>query len=334
LVMTGYRPVYIKLIMVTMALAPVLIGSVLLGLTIGSSGEIGAAWHVLLGQGEPDATLEVIIWQLRWPRVILAATVGAALSLGGLVFQALLRNPLAEPYILGVSGGSAVGAILGILAGFSFFPGLALSSFVGSLVVLLLVLLLSGRKEGSSDSLLLGGVMVNAFCGAIIMFLISISQSGQMHKIIFWLMGDLSAAGSDSLPLLLGVLPCFVLIYLLAQPLNLLLTGQDNASAMGVNVKLVMLVLLVTTSLMVSLTVCQSGLIGFVGLTIPHVLRLTIGPDHRILVPASILTGASYLVLCDLLARSLPSQGEMSVGIVTALIGAPLFIALLWRGRR
>ena len=140
MVMTGYRPVYIKLIMVTMALAPVLIGSVLLGLTIGSSGEIGAAWHVLLGQGEPDTTLEVIIWKLRWPRVILAATVGASLSLGGLVFQALLRNPLAEPYILGVSGGSAVGAILGILAGFNFFPGLALSSFAGSLAVLLLVL--------------------------------------------------------------------------------------------------------------------------------------------------------------------------------------------------
>jgi len=332
--MTGYRPVYITLLRVTLVLAPVLLGSVLLGLTIGSSGAFGEAWGVLLGWGESDATLEVIIWQLRWPRVVLAATVGASLALGGLVFQALLRNPLAEPYILGVSGGSAVGAILGILAGFSFFPGLALSSFAGSLAVLLLVLLLSGRKEGNSDSLLLAGVMVNAFCGAIIMFLISISQSGQMHKIIFWLMGDLSAAGAENLPLLLGVLPCFVLIYLLAQPLNLLLTGQDSAAAMGVNVKIVMLVLLVTTSLMVSLTVCQSGLIGFVGLTIPHVLRLTIGPDHRILVPASILTGASYLVVCDLLARSLPSQGEMSVGIVTALIGAPLFITLLWKGRR
>ena len=176
--------------------------------------------------------------------------------------------------------------------------------------------------------------MVNAFCGAIIMFLISVSQTTQMHKIIFWLMGDLSSAGSDSLPLLLGVLPCFLLIFLLAQPLNLLLTGQESATAMGVNVKVVMLVLLVVTSLMVSLTVCQSGLIGFVGLTVPHVLRLIVGPDHRILIPACILTGASYLVVCDLLARSLPSQGEMSVGIVTALVGAPLFIGLLWRSRQ
>jgi iron complex transport system permease protein len=200
--------------------------------------------------------------------------------------------------------------------------------------VLLLVLLLSKRKEGNSDSLLLGGVMVNAFCGAIIMFLISVSKTAQMQKIIFWLMGDLSSAGVDSLPLLLGVLPCFLLIFILAQPLNLLLTGRESASAMGVNVAAIMLVLLLTASLMVSLTVCLSGLIGFVGLTVPHILRMLLGSDHRILIPACILTGASYLVLCDLLSRSLPSQGEMSVGIVTALIGAPLFIGLLWSGRR
>lgn len=332
--MLGYSPVYKKLITVTLFLSAALICSVSLGLTIGSSGSTAGAWKVLLGQGDADATLEVIIWQLRWPRVVLAATVGATLSLGGLVFQALLRNPLAEPYILGISGGSAVGAILGILAGFSLFPGLTLSSFVGSLMVLSLVLLLSNRREGHSDSLLLAGVMVNAFCGAIIMFLISVSKTVQMQKIIFWLMGDLSAVGADSLPLLLGVLPCFMIIFLLAQPLNLLLTGRESASAMGVNVPVVTLVLLLTASLMVSLTVCHSGLIGFVGLTIPHILRLVLGSDHRILIPSCILTGASYLILCDLLARSLPSQGEMSVGIVTALVGAPLFIGLLWRSRQ
>ena len=331
--MLGYSPVYKKLITVTLFLFSVLIVSVMLGLTIGSSGNFADAWKVVLGQGQ-DATLEVIIWQLRWPRVVLAATVGATLSLGGLVFQALLRNPLAEPYILGISGGSAVGAILGILAGFSLFPGLTLSSFVGSLMVLSLVLLLSNRREGHSDSLLLAGVMVNAFCGAIIMFLISVSKTVQMQKIIFWLMGDLSSVGTDSLPLLLGVLPCFLVIFLLAQPLNLLLTGRESASAMGVNVAAVTLVLLLTASLMVSLTVCHSGLIGFVGLTIPHILRLALGSDHRILIPACVLTGASYLILCDLLARSLPSQGEMSVGIVTALVGAPLFIGLLWRSRQ
>lgn len=332
--MLGYSPVYKKLVTVTLVLSCVLLVSIVLGLTIGSSGRIVDSWKVLLGQGGQDATLDVIIWQLRWPRVVLAATVGATLSLGGLVFQALLRNPLAEPYILGISGGSAVGAILGILAGFSLFPGLTLSSFVGSLMVLSLVLLLSNRREGHSDSLLLAGVMVNAFCGAIIMFLISVSRTVQMQKIVFWLMGDLSAVGADSLPLLLGVLPCFLVVFLLSQPLNLLVTGRESASSMGVNVAVVTLVLLLTASLMVSLTVCHSGLIGFVGLTIPHILRLALGSDHRILIPACVLTGASYLILCDLLARSLPTQGEMSVGIVTALVGAPLFVGLLWRSRR
>jgi cobalamin transport system permease protein len=332
--MEGYVPVTKKLLLVTLVFSLLLAGSVVLGLTYGSSGGSLAAWQLLWGQGPADPTLAAIIWQLRWPRVILAATVGATLSLGGLVFQALLRNPLAEPYILGISGGSAVGAILGILAGFSPFPGLALSSFAGSLAVLLLVLLLSRRKDGNSDSLLLGGVMVNAFCGAIIMFLISTSQTAQMQRIIFWLMGDLSAAGTNLLPLLLGVLPCFLLIFLFAQPLNLLLTGRESASAMGVNIATVTLVLLLTTSLMVSLTVCHSGLIGFVGLTVPHVLRLILGYDHRVLIPASLLSGAAYLVICDLISRTLPSQGEISIGVVTALVGAPLFIGLLWKGRR
>ncbi|MGW8313389.1 MAG: FecCD family ABC transporter permease [Desulfuromonadales bacterium] len=332
--MLGHIPVYKKLTAVTLILSTLLTIAILLGLTNGSSGGSGASWKLLLGFGEPDPTLQAIVWQLRWPRVVLAGAVGGSLSLGGLVFQGLLRNPLAEPYILGVSGGSAVGAILGILGGFSLFPGLTLSAFAGSLAVLLLVLLLGHRKEGNSDSLLLAGVMVNAFCGALIMFLISISKTIQVQKMIFWLMGDLSSAGNASLALLLGVLPCFLLIFLLAQPLNLLVTGRESASSLGVNVALVTLVLLLTTSLMISLTVCLSGLIGFVGLTIPHVLRLILGSDHRILVPASFLSGASYLIVCDLLARSLPSQGEMSVGIVTALIGAPLFIGLLWRGRR
>jgi iron complex transport system permease protein len=331
--MRGYQPVYTKLLRVVALLLPVLACAMLLGLLFGSSGSAEDAWQALLGRA-PESTAEVIVWQLRWPRVLLAAAVGAALSLGGLVFQALLRNPLAEPYILGISGGSAVGAILGIIAGFSLLPGLAASSLTGSLIVLLLVLLLSRRRQRNSDALLLGGVMVNAFCGAIIIFLISVSKAAQMQKIIFWLMGDLSAAAPDTLPLLLILLPCFLLIFILAQPLNLLLGGADSAAAMGVNVNRTSLVLLLVASLMVSMTVCLAGLIGFVGLTVPHVLRLLFGPDHRVLVPSCLLGGAAYLVVCDLLARSLPGQGEMSVGIVTALVGAPLFILLLWREGR
>ncbi len=287
------------------------------------------------GKLAADSTAATILWKIRLPRILLAAVVGATLSLGGMVFQALLRNPLAEPYILGISGGSAVGAIIGILLGLAFFPGITLFSFLGSMLTLATVLLLAGGRSATrKDSLLLGGVMMNAFCGALIMFLISISQASKVQQIIYWLMGDLSMTDSSQLPLLLLCLPAFAVILLLGRPLNIILAGQEAAIAMGVNVRRYSTILLVTTSFMVSLVVCQSGLIGFVGLLIPHLFRLLLGPDHRLLGPSCILGGASYLVLCDLLARTLPQQGEMPVGIITALIGAPLFIVLLWRARR
>lgn len=291
--------------------------------------------RVLRGLVEPDSVAATIVWQIRFPRVALAAVVGATLAVGGLVFQALLRNSLAEPYILGVSGGSAIGAIIAMLLGFAPFPGVALASFGGSMLVLALVLLLAaGKSVMRRDSLLLGGVMMNALCGAVIMFLISLTRNTQVHHILFWLMGDLSMFSREQLPLLLLVVPSFLVIFILARPMNLLLLGRENAAVMGVNVKVVTNLLLVATTFMVSVAVCNSGLIGFVGLVIPHILRLAIGSDHRLLVPAAILSGASYLIICDLLARSLPMGGEMPVGIVTALIGAPLFIFLLWRANR
>ncbi|MFN2365348.1 MAG: FecCD family ABC transporter permease [Desulfurivibrionaceae bacterium] len=325
-----------KLAVVVSGLGGLLVVSFLLGISLGSS-ELGFGEVIRAFKGEldPDSVAAAIIWQIRFPRVALAAIVGGTLALGGLVFQALLRNSLAEPYILGVSGGSAIGAIIAMLLGFSPFPGVALSSFGGSMLVLLLVLgLAAGRSFVQRDSLLLGGVMMNALCGAVIMFLISLTRNTQVHHILFWLMGDLSMFSLGQLPMLLLILPCFVVIHILARPMNLLLMGRENAAAMGVNVKVVTNILLVATTFMVSIAVSNSGLIGFVGLVIPHILRLMVGADHRLLVPASILGGASYLILCDLLARSLPAWGEMPVGIVTALIGAPLFIFLLWRSSR
>ncbi len=325
-----------RLALAILVLGVILGLAALLGISLGSS-PIGFAevLDILTGRGAADPTAIAIVREIRLPRVLLAAVTGATLALGGLVFQALLRNPLAEPYILGVSGGSAIGAILGMLAGLAPFPGVAVAAFGGSLLVLLLLLLLSGRGMlAGREALLLGGVMLNAFCGAVIMFLISLSSNEQVRHILFWLMGDLSMFTPAQAPILLGVLPSFLLILALARPMNLLLLGRDNAAALGVNVRLVSALLLGATTLMVSLVVCQAGLIGFVGLVVPHVLRLLIGSDHRLLAPASILGGASYLILCDLLARSLPAQGEMPVGIVTALVGAPLFIFLLWRARR
>ena len=333
---TEFVSVVNRVLLLSVILVVLLIAISLLAVSTGSSGSnFSEVLNLLSGAGDRDSTAHAILFQIRLPRVILAAAVGATLALGGLVFQCLLRNPLAEPYILGISGGSAVGAIIGILLNLALFPGVSLFAFGGSIITLTLVLTLAaGNITIRKDSLLLGGVMMNAFCGAIIMFLISMTQSSQVHHILFWLMGDLSMFTNQQLPILFGVLPSFIIICYLARPMNLLLMGRETAATMGINVRAVTMTLLIATSFMVSIVVCQSGLVGFVGLVIPHVFRLLFGPDHRLLAPACILGGSAYLILCDVLARTIPAQGEMPVGIVTALIGAPLFIVLLRREKQ
>jgi iron complex transport system permease protein len=308
--------------------------AIICGLSWGATGGgIDAVLKTIFGGSASDETAAMIIWKLRLPRVLLASQVGAALALGGLVFQALLLNPLAEPYILGVSGGSAVGAIIGIILGLSRFPGVSTIAFIGSMATLGLVLMLSGGQSIlKKDSLLLAGVMVNAFCSAVIMFLMSITHDSRLHNIIFWLMGDMSLSDMAQVGYLaLMLVPCFVLTFSLSHAMNLMLMGKETAMTMGVHIRSVTLALLCTTSFMISATVAQCGLLGFVGLIIPHLLRLILGSDHRILVPACILGGGAYMVFCDLLARILPKTGEMPVGVITALIGAPLFIILLKR---
>lgn len=321
---------------VTLMLLVLLLGALLLGLAAGSSG-FGLSAVVKSLKGESGAELmNAIIWRLRLPRVLLAALLGATLSLGGMVFQALLRNPLAEPYILGISGGSAIGAIVGILLGLARFPGVWLMAFAGSLATLgLLYLMASGRSMLRGNTLLLSGVMVNAFCSAVILFLVSIAQDSRLHNIIFWLMGDLAAATNQNvISLSATVVPCFIIIFSRSHALNLLTFGNDMARTMGVNIRTTTSLLLVVTSLMVSATVSYCGLVGFVGLVMPHLLRMIWGPDHRLLAPASILGGAAFMVICDMLARTLPAQGEMPVGVITALIGAPLFVYLLRKSNR
>lgn len=326
-----------RLMLVTVALLLLLLAAMLLGLSAGSTGGSPAATlRILAGNAETDPTLAAIIWRIRLPRVLLAALVGATLSLGGLVFQALLRNPLAEPYILGISGGSAIGAIIGIMLGLAPFPGVSLFAFVGSMATLLLILLMvSGQTILKKESLLLSGVMVNAFCAAVIMFLVSLTRDSRLHNIIFWLMGDLSMADLGQVSILAAMLlPGLILIFWLAQPMNLLLAGRETAQSLGIHVRAVTVSLLIATSFMVSATVSHTGLLGFVGLVMPHLLRMLLGPDHRVLVPACVLGGGAYMVLCDLLARTLPQQGEMPAGVITAMIGAPLFIYLMKTAKR
>jgi len=326
-----------KLFSVASLMSVFLLAAVFMGLSVGSTGGgFNWVWQTVTGNNEADSMLNTIIWQVRFPRVLLAGLVGATLSLGGLVFQAILRNPLAEPYILGVSGGAAIGAIVGILAGFSRFPGVSFTAFCGSIATLLMILgMSSGPSILRKDSLLLSGVMVNAFCSAVIMFLISMARDSKIHNIMFWLMGDFSLVELSHVGMLAAIVfPCFILMFWFSNAMNLLLLGKEMAHSMGVNTKAAIVTLLVATSFMVSATVSHCGLIGFVGLVIPHLLRLVYGPDHRILVPSCILGGGAYMILCDLLARSLPRQGEMPVGVITALIGAPLFIVLLKRSAK
>lgn len=325
-----------RILAVGLILTLVLAGAVLLALSLGPTGSVTQTLAAIFGRAPLDATQQAILWQIRLPRVLLAALVGGALSLGGLVFQALLRNPLAEPYILGISGGSAIGAICGIILGLSKFPGVSLTAFLGSLAALGLILTMTaGRSILKKESLLLSGVMVNAFCSAVILFLISLTSDSRLQSILFWLMGDLSLVSLSHVGLLAGLLiPCFAAVFRFSHAMNLLLMGQTLAQTMGLNIRAVTLTLFVTASFMVSVTVSYCGLLGFVGLVVPHLLRLAIGSDHRVLVPACVLGGGVFLTVCDVLARTLPRQGEMPPGVITALLGAPLFIFLLKKSGR
>jgi len=323
-------PLIRRLIAVSLCMAGILSAAVYMGLSFGSTGTAFLSDWIA---GRLDETTANIILHIRLPRVILAILVGATLSLGGLVFQALLRNPLAEPYILGISGGSAVGGINGILAGLSRFPGICLCAFAGSMATLAMIMLISsGTSLIKRDSLLLSGVMINSFCTAVIMFLVSMTDDSRLHNIMFWIMGDLSASDLGQTGILAAMLfPVFILHFFLSHTMNLMVFGRETAQTLGVDIRAATLILLVSTSFMVSVTVSFCGLLGFVGLVMPHLLRLILGPDHRILVPACILGGGSYMLFCDLLARVFPQQGEMPTGVITALIGAPLFVFLLKR---
>ncbi|MDO8943173.1 MAG: iron chelate uptake ABC transporter family permease subunit, partial [Desulfobacterales bacterium] len=281
-----------------------------------------------------DPSEKTILLSIRFPRILFAGIVGAALSAAGVVFQAVLRNPLADPYILGVSGGAAVGAIIGILIGAGAVPfGVAGLAFLGALCTIITIFGVAGsRTDGQSNTLLLTGVIINAFFSAVIMFMISMSSSDRLHSVVFWLMGDLSMAEKGEVLFTgLFLLAGFVVMLLHARSLNLLLTGEDTAMQLGVDVEKTKKILLVTASMTTAAAVSVSGTIGFVGLIIPHLLRLTLGPDHRLLLPAAVLFGASFLAAADTIARSVMAPVELPVGVITALCGAPYFIYLLYR---
>jgi cobalamin transport system permease protein len=292
----------------------------------------------LLLRGNGDAAARDIILGVRLPRVILGALVGAALATAGAVFQALLRNPLADPYVLGVSGGAALAGISMLALGSRLAisgSAVPIAAFAGGLIATgLLYWVSGGRGRSSPTGLLLTGVVFNSFASAAIIFVASIAGFFDGSRIFLWLIGHLSAVDIDAVGLVaVSVTIGLVTAGLLARSLNLLVLGDETASQLGVPVDAHRRWLLLGTSLMVGAAVSVSGLIGFVGLIVPHSLRLVIGSDHRLLVPAAALTGAGFLVLCDTLARTALDGRELPVGAVTAIVGGPLFIFLLRRAQ-
>jgi iron complex transport system permease protein len=298
--------------------------------------------RVMLRQSSAISTdYGMIVLDIRLPRILLAIVVGASLSVAGTSFQALLRNPLADPYVLGVSSGAAVGAIVALIAEnrLSLPPQLAglltpLCAFVGAAVTIAAVYVL-GRREGQIDSgtLLLGGIITASFLNAVIMFLLTVPAGGNLRGAVYWLMGDLSTIPDVKLLgfLFIGFLIATVVIYTTASDLNLLLAGEKEAMHLGVDVPRVRIAVYLAASILTGLAVSVSGAIGYVGLLVPHVMRLIFGSDHRLLLPVSAFGGAIALVIADTLARTVVAPSELPVGAMTAMAGAPLFIYLLRR---
>src|SRR6516164_3055326 len=275
----------------------------------------------------------LVVFGLRLPRIALGILVGAALSTAGAGFQALLRNPLADPYVLGVSSGAALGAIIS-LAVAPQMPGMIqFAAFAGAGVTITAVYFL-GRRGGHVDTatLLLAGIVAVSFLSAVIMFLMTTLPGRELRGMAFWLMGDLASPTPISSRWLYVLLVIGVgSIYTTSSDLNLILTGEQEARHLGVNVNRVKIVVYVAASLLTGLAVSVSGAIGYVGLIVPHLMRLIFGSDHRTLLPTAALGGAVLIVLADLLARTVVAPTELPVGAMTALVGAPVFIYLMRR---
>jgi ABC-type Fe3+-siderophore transport system permease subunit len=293
-------------------------------------------WSVPFGDN-PDAQIFFIA---RLPRTLAGALVGSTLASAGVVFQGLLRNPLATPFTLGVSAGAALGAMIAITFAPAFapagVPAAPLVSFAGSLLAVGIVYLLArARHRGlSTNTLLLAGVTMNSFFSALILFVQYFADFTDTFRILRWLMGDLDISSYQplvsALPLLIV---SFVSFAWLARPLNLLSLGDESAETRGLNVVRAQRTAFVSASLATGAAVSVGGPVGFIGIVVPHLVRLIVGPDHRLVLPASALFGAAFLVGCDVLARTVMSPIELPVGVITALIGGPFFLWLLVRKR-
>lgn len=311
------------------------LASVLLSVRLGSVPLTTAEVLAALG-GNGDPVVQDIVLRLRLPRVFLGVLVGGGLAIAGATFQALLRNPLAEPYILGISGGASVGAVLVLAFGWVAAGSwaLPLAAFAGAVLAIVLVFRVATATGRAMDVrvLLLAGVVVAAFFSACIAFILAISPARTVQSAVLWIMGSLAGATWRSV-LLTAVYttPAVLLLVAMARPLNLLAIGEETAHHLGADVERVKRISLVVAALITASGVAVAGVIGFVGLVVPHAVRLVIGSDHRALLPLSFLAGAAFLTLADLGARLALAPTEIPIGVITAFVGVPFFLVLLRR---
>jgi iron complex transport system permease protein len=330
----------VPLAVVLAACAVLLIVTMTLGVAIGSVPlSPVAVWHVVVGgmAGHPENSVTgIIVWQIRLPRVLLAAVVGAALTTAGTVVQVLVRNALADPFLLGVSSGASVGAtavlLLGVFASLGVWA-ISVGSILGALAAMAAVFAVSRSGRGLAPTqLILCGVVMSALFESVTSFLIFRGNPQATQVVLFWLLGSFGLASWNQLPIPALALAA-AMVYLLAQAraLNALAMGAEPAASLGVDVRQLRLNLFLVTSLMAGVAVAVSGVIGFVGLVVPHIVRLMVGSDHRRVLPTGVLFGASFMVLGDLLARTIVAPQEMPIGVITAFIGAPTLIVLIRR---
>lgn len=322
----------------SLALLALLGACLLLAASLGA-GQV-SLWGFLSGSASLSDVDRTILFGVRLPRVLLSALLGGALTVSGVVFQALLRNPLADPYVLGVSGGASVGGVLALLLGLGGsgvlggvgVPAMAFAGALGAMLLIQWIATVAGRL--AVYTVLLTGAIFNAFSAALIYFIQSVASLEELHAIVFYLMGHIPSLALGNLGLLaIPIILVVAALVAMARDYNALSLGEESAQQLGVDMNRVKRRTLILGSLLTGIAVSVAGMIGFVGLIVPHILRILLGPDHRLLLPAAFFGGAAFLVLADLVARVAIAPGELPVGVVTALIGGPFFLYLLRTSR-
>jgi iron complex transport system permease protein len=307
-------------------LSGMLVITIILGIT---NGAVNIPLNELLSKGNQ------LILNMRILRILAAILAGCGLAVSGIALQAILRNPLAEPYLLGTSSGAGLAAVAAIIFGLSriYMP---LAAFLGAVASIILVYNLAREGNRISDnSLILAGVIVSIALSAVIVFLISISGNAAIHEMSWWLWGNMQVydprlVGLISVPVILGI----IAIFIFSQDLNAISMGEEEAMHLGINTQNIKKIIILTTALITASLICICGIIGFVGLIVPHMMRKIVGPNHKVLIPATCVAASLFMVACDLLSRTLFSPIEIPIGVITAMIGAPIFIILLKRGKR